>query len=336
MNPRHRRLLIPGLLVALVVVVVVSSIAHRAEGAEKVDPPARAVSTIDDPRLGEASGMAVSRAHDDLVYVVNDSGNAPEVFAVRVSTGDVVGVTTVQGVTWRDTEAMAIAADGTLWVADTGDNLRRRDDVALYALHEPGPGDHVVSATRYPVSFPDGPEDVEALLLDPRDERFTLVSKGLVAGEFYRLPTTLEASTPNRAERVDGRAPGVVTDGAFTADGKHVLLRTYGTVQEYSSGDLASERVLAVPAQQQGETLAIERGDRSFLIGSEGSPSPLVRVAVPPATTPSASPSTAATPSPASADDPTEGATDRTAWWVGGAIAAAVASALLVAGLRRR
>ncbi len=36
MNPRYRRLLIPGLLVLLLVVVVVSSLADRADGAERL------------------------------------------------------------------------------------------------------------------------------------------------------------------------------------------------------------------------------------------------------------------------------------------------------------
>ncbi len=52
-----------------------------------------------------------------------------------------------------DTEALAIDRDGTLWVADTGDNRGQRNDAALYALPEQGRGDHTVTAQRYPITL---------------------------------------------------------------------------------------------------------------------------------------------------------------------------------------
>ena len=120
MTPRFRRLLIPGLLVALLVVVLVAAISGRADGAEPGQPvDSTVVSRIDDVRITESSGLAVSTKHEDLAYTINDSGSAATVFAIRVSTGDVVGTTTVRHPTfnWLDTEALALR-DGTLWVAD--------------------------------------------------------------------------------------------------------------------------------------------------------------------------------------------------------------------------
>ncbi|MET1134301.1 MAG: hypothetical protein ABWX60_12845, partial [Aeromicrobium sp.] len=124
MNPRRRRLLIPGLLVALIVVVLVASLVDRAEAA--TDEP---VAVLGDARITESSGLAVSSSHEGLAYTVNDSGNAAEVFAVDLATGDVVGVTTVRA-TFRDVEALALR-DGTLWIGDVGDNRAERDDLAL-------------------------------------------------------------------------------------------------------------------------------------------------------------------------------------------------------------
>ena len=62
-----------------------------------------------------------------------------------------VGTTSVRDPNWNwlDTEALALR-DGTLWVADTGDNIQQRTDAALYALDEPGPGRHTVVPRRYP------------------------------------------------------------------------------------------------------------------------------------------------------------------------------------------
>ncbi len=305
MNPRHRRMLIPGLLTTLLVVVVIASIVDRSEASE-VDGAGTVVATIDDPRITEASGLAVSRTDPDLAYVINDSGQAQELYAVQISTGSIVGVTSVTGGTWSDTEALSIDEDGTLWIADTGDNLVQRDDAALYSLPEPGRGDGTAEAMRYPVTFEDGPRDVEALLVQPGTGAIFAISKSFDAGDVYALPDDLAAGEVNVAERV-ASAPGVVTDAAFTTDGRSALLRTYGDVRVHDPADWSETRRIAVQPMQQGETLAVEPGGSTFLIGSEGEGSPLVRVPVdaPPPSTASPTP----TPDPVPVDangDPRE------------------------------
>lgn len=323
MNPRHRRLLIPGLLAALLVVVVIAALAGRSEAATTPEARGEVVSTIDDPRITEASGMAISRDDDDLAYVVNDSDQAQELYAVEISTGDVVGVTRVTGGTWVDTEALAIDDDGTLWIADTGDNLVQRTDAALYALPEPGRGDSTVEATRYPVAFDDGSEDAEALLVQPGTGAKFLVSKGFVAGDVYALPADLSTTRTSVARKV-ARAPGVVTDGSFLPDGSRALLRTYGDVREVDASDWSEIRRTEVAPLQQSETLAVAADGGSVLIGSEGAASPLVRVPLPGGGLPTAEPTPTATPTPVPVDarsgepSPTQGFAWRN--WAGVAV----------------
>lgn len=295
MNPRHRRLLIPGLLVALLVVVLVSSLARRAEGAEGAPV---VVSHLEDPRITESSGLAVSVRHADLAYTINDSGNAPVVFAVTISTGAVVGTTTLGGGPLLDTEAIAIDSSGQLWIADTGDNEEHRTDAALYVLPEPGPGAHSVTATRYPVTYDTGPVDVEALLVDSRTRAASLVSKGVFGARVFTLPSTLSTTRPNEATGTDASVPALVTDGALTSDGRYALLRTYATVYLYDASTWELVRSHQTPSQPQGESLAIERSGRSFLIGSEGADSALIRL---PLTLPA---EVSATPSPIPSDPP--------------------------------
>lgn len=296
MNPRHRRLLIPGLLVVLIVVVVTASISGRVDAADQPGSTSQ-VSVLSDPRIIEASGLALSARYDDLGYVINDSGQAQVVFAVTISTGEVVGATTVTNGEWRDSEALSIDDDGTLWVADTGDNLVTRTDAALYAFDEPGPGDSTVSATRYPVTYDTGSTDVETLLIQPGTGAKFLISKGFVSGDVYALPEPLSSSAANVAERVSS-APAVVTDGAFTPDGTRVLLRTYVDVREVDPASWEQTRSIATPPMDQSESLAVERDGRSFLIGSEGAASPLIRVTIPTGSTPTATatPTTAPVP----------------------------------------
>lgn len=277
MTPRFRRLLIPGLLVALLVVVLVAAISGRSEGAEPVD--STVVSRIDDVRITESSGLAVSRKHRDLAYTINDSGSTPTVWAIQISTGDVVGTTTVRHptYTWLDSEALALRG-GTLWVADTGDNFGQRTDAAIYAIDEPGPGKHTVVPRRYAVTYEDGPQNVEAIAVPPKSGRILLLSKRSAGGVVHRLPAKLRENGPNVATSTSRATPEFTTDATYTADGRHVLLRTYtaAQVRDAETWDLIRTDVL--PDQQLGETIALEDSEQSYLIGSEGLNSTLLRI----------------------------------------------------------
>jgi hypothetical protein len=311
MNPRFRRLLIPGLLVALLAVVLVVAIAREASGAEPTAPvPSTVVSRITDPRIAESSGLAISRTHDDLAYTINDSGNAAIVFAVRISTGQVVGTTRIAGATWLDTEAMALRGS-TLWVADTGDNLMRRGDAALYSMPEPGRGNHVVTPARYPVSYDHGPEDVEAVLVHPRTGRILLLAKGVPGGTVYRLPKTLRRNAPNVATDTGRPTPVLTTDATYTNDGREVLVRNYIVTQVRAADSWKLIRTDTLPDQPQGETIAMEPSGRSYLIGSEGRSSALIRVPFDGrGSTASATPTPAEptpTPTPAASDSDGDG-----------------------------
>ena len=301
MNPRHRRLLIPGLLVVLVVVVVVASIARRADAVELAGrtAPSKVVSTISDPRITESSGLAVSTRDADLAYTINDSGHGPEVFAIRISTGDVVGVTTVTGVTWRDTEAMAIDGDGRLWVADTGDNDGVRRDVALYAFDEPGEGDHSTTATRYPVEYTDGSQDVESLAIDPTTGRKVLVSKGLLDGQVLTLPKRLSQTEPNVPKDTGAASLLLATDASWSPDGRWLVVRNYLQAATLDTTTWKTVSTVTLPDQEQGETLAFEPGGTSYLVGSEGKDSELLRIGFSAADEAAPVPTATATPSAA-------------------------------------
>lgn len=276
MNPRHRRLLIPGLLALLLAVTVISSLARRADGTE-LRP--EVVSRMTDPRITESSGLAVSRKHDGIVYTINDSGHAPLVFAIDLASGRTVGVTRVEGGDLLDTEALAIDRDGTLWIADTGDNDESRSDAALYALPEQGPGEHSVRARRYPISYDAESRNVEALLVHPETGQKVLISKGLLAGTIYALPSRLTEDDANVAVAQEQVGPSVVTDATFSSDGSRALVRSYTSLSVLDPADWSVLATGPAPQQEQGETIAAE--EDGVLVGSEGASSELVRMPIP-------------------------------------------------------
>ena len=255
------------------------------------------ISEISDRRIKESSGLTVSPSHDDLAYTINDAGNDPIVFAIKVSTGDVVGTTWVEGGDIKDTESIAIDGKGKMWLADLGDNDEERDDVALYAFPEPGPGDHTVMGRRYPISYANGPVDVEAFLVHPKTGAKFLASKNKKnTGTMFALPKKLSETSPNVAADLGKPVPEDVSDGTFTIDGSQALLRTRKEVYRVDPTSWQISGTVPVPPVKQGESIAMEPGGTSFIIGSEGKNSPLIRVQFD-------SDATAVTPSPTPTTD---------------------------------
>ena len=292
MNPGRRRLLIPGLLIVLLVIVAVVAVARRAEAQAVTrmgtptgtrtgpapETPSTQVSELSDPRITESSGLAASVAHPGIAYTFNDSGHAPQVFAVDIATGKTVGVTSVEGVTWKDAEAISLWG-GMLWVADIGSNLQTRTDQALYGIPEPGRGIHRVRASRYPLAFA-GKAEFEAMAILPG--RIDFYSKGWPSGVAYTVKAPLKKDAQNVVFRTRRPTPAWTTDATTTANGRLVLVRGLVVVEVRDAATWKLRYSDVIPVLQQGESITMEDSGRSYLIGSEGKNSPLVRIAFDP------------------------------------------------------
>jgi hypothetical protein len=229
-------------------------------------PRAPTLLTFQDARIDESSGLV------DLgttLLTVNDSGAGPELYVVDKRTGETVGRTTYTTDEVVDVEALASGPDGSVWVADIGDNGGTRMSVAVYRLPRPAPGERTVAATRYDLAYRGGPKDAETLLVHPRTGRLFVVSKGLFGGEVLAAPARLDPDAVNVLRPV-GETRGLVTDGGFLPDGRHVVLRTYSTASVLDARRWNDRASMALPDQPQGEGLAmVASGDR-MLLSSEG------------------------------------------------------------------
>jgi hypothetical protein len=296
---------------------------------------------IDDQRVVESSGLAVSRRHDGVLWTHNDSGDAARVFAVGRD-GRVLATLSFAGVAARDWEAMAVGRDDrgrpALFVGDIGDNQGVWPSVAVYRAAEPARlRDARVPVQRYRLRYPDGPRDAEALLVDPRSNRLYVASKDEAGGGLYRAPAGLRTDRVNLLRRV-GRVPPLVTDGAFSPDGRLLVLRDYQAAHLYEASGRRLATI-ALPLQPQGESVAFSADGRSLLVGSEGYGSEVWRVPLPAAAT--APPTTAAprrAPAPAAPSVPAgaRGGGPPLALLGAGAVLLAVAAGGLAAWARRR
>lgn len=251
-------------------------IGFLSPGAALEPPTADPVFHFTDPEITESSGLV---ARDGLVVTVNDSGDGNRVFTVDPATGATVGVTRWPGDA-TDIEALAPAGDpgsGEVWVGDIGDNTASRDHVEV-ARVPVGRGERMVDAPTYRLVYPDGPHDAETLLADPATGRLYVVAKEFI-GRLYAAPEHLDPDGPNLLSAVD-EVLGIATDGSFTPDGAHLVLRNYGQAAVYTWPDLGRVAQVDLPEQPQGEGLAIsETGE--VLVSSEGAGAEVLRVELP-------------------------------------------------------
>jgi hypothetical protein len=218
-----------------------------------------------DPAIIESSGLVV---RDGLFVTVNDSGDSGRIFTV-----DSFGVTS-WSVAPTDAEALAPAGADEVWVGDIGDNTESRSSVTVMRVPF-GPGDRAVTPPAYSLVYPDGAHDAETLLAAP-DGRLLVVSKEVLGAAVYEAPAQLSESHPNELTKVAG-ALRLATDGSFFPDGRHYVLRGYGTAAVYTYPGFERVASFRLPAQEQGEGIAVDQ-DGWVHVSSEGQNSLVLRV----------------------------------------------------------
>ena len=262
-----------------------------------VDRPLR------DQRIGESSGLALSPAHDGLIWTVNDSGNPPVVHGVgadgrtrvRLRLTGVPNVDWEAVAAWRDGEGRALLA-----VGDIGDNGAVRDGIEIDVLAEPerlparagdGGADDVPEVQVRPLRrirlrYPDQAKDAESVLVDPRTQRMYVVAKGLLQARVYLVPKSAwPGGASDRASLVfiGGLGLPLATDAAALPTG-HVVLRNFSSamlVGPLPTGQrpLAPLATIGLPRQVQGEGLAAT--EEAIYLSSEGRGSAVLRLAMP-------------------------------------------------------
>ena len=381
---RSRRVLAASAVVAALLAAAPTAAAGQGDDGD--DGPAPRPSQrceLDDARLVEGSGVAEVPGRDDLLLAHDDGPDGAGLVVLARDDCEVVaeqalGVDVAEVVDVEDVDVAAGAPGGPVAVlADTGDNERTRDRAALLLVPLPDGVDRPagpLDVRRVEVALPDGPADVEALVVDPSARVALLVEKTLAPS------ARVWAVDLGDGDRVDARqvaradlAGGVlerpvlqVTGADLAPDRSALVLRTYVDVRVWEldlptapPGPASAEalvdavaaalaqgpgRRLAVPPQPQGEAVAWL--DDGLLLLSEGRPSALDLVGGPdlvgravetPAPDPAGSPGAAAADEPTAPPDP-DGAGSDAPVLPGGVVlpVLAVTAVLLVLGALHR
>ena len=84
--------------------------------------------TINNDRINECSGIAISRTVKDALWLHNDSGDAPRLYLVGLngktrSTAEIKGA---KAIDWEDICSFSLDDSNWLLIADAGDNPKNR------------------------------------------------------------------------------------------------------------------------------------------------------------------------------------------------------------------
>lgn len=241
----------------------------------------------------EASGLALSRSHDGVLWTHNDSDGGARIFAIDTR-GALIADVPLEGAQNRDWEDIAVArcpAGGPrgdcIYIGDIGDNRATREEgVGVWVLAEPDPaqpGTPDVAFLR--IQYPDGPRDAEALVVTD-DGTLIVVSKGREHPvSVYRATnlswpasgtTAIALVQVQQLTAASVDLPNQVTGASLGPDGVTVALRTYSTLQFHRLGPDGLEPPASEPipldslAEPQGEGVALGRRGRVFLASEAG------------------------------------------------------------------
>jgi len=211
-----------------------------------------------------------------------------------------VAITGAEAIDWEDLSIGPAPGGGdALYIADTGDNDAQRPDVTVYRVAEPGVsagGATAMSApaTRLRLRYPDGAHDAEALLVDRTTGAIVVVTKsfGGESGVYVaERPAASGTTVMRRRGRLSLGVGEAVTAGDVAADGRTIVLRTYGRAfvwkrrgGESIAAALRRPRCAAgadLFAEGQGEALALTGSGGAFYTVTEGT-APAIRRYAPP------------------------------------------------------
>ncbi len=254
-----------------------------------VDPlPLQFIARLPAGAALESSGIVRSRRHEDLLWSLNDSGNAPRLYALhrdgspylKTEEPQTPGVL-IEGAKNVDWEDLATFADGTLIIADLGNNQNARQDLALYFVPEPDPtAARSAPARRFPVRFPDQASfpppanalnfDCEAVFVADGQVYCLTKHRSDARTKLYRLDNPRENEINTLSLVDDFEIGGKVVAADYDESGRRLLVLTYRTVwlfereapgSSFFRGRI-SRRDFALP---QSEAICFADGETAFM-----------------------------------------------------------------------
>lgn len=237
--------------------------------------------------IDEASGLAASASMPGYLWTIQDSGQPNSLYLVSKD-GKNIKQYNVPGSNNHDWEEVAVGPGpdngvSYAYIADIGNNKQPATATnTIYRIPEINSTDGSFSQNalqKITFSYPDGPRDGEALIVDPVTKDIFVLSKEAPNSNIYKLSYPQSTTDVSVAEKV-GTVPGVAlaTAGSISKDGNEIVVRTYLGVYYWkrSSGETVAQtlvksanKTLTVALEPQGEAICFENEGKGFYTLSE-------------------------------------------------------------------
>lgn len=201
--------------------------------------------------IDEASGLALSRINQGILWTHNDSGDDARIFAVGTDGRD-YGQYRLRKIKARDIEDIAVGpgpkkGKSYVYLADIGDNRAKRKMKYIYRFEEPhlnkSSGDRKYVIKKSDIitfRYPDGRRDAETLLIDPLTRDLIIVTKREEYVRVYKLAYPQSTKKTITAEHIAtltignrGYKGSGITAGDISGAGTEILLKSYARVYYY-------------------------------------------------------------------------------------------------------
>ena len=271
--------------------------------------PARAAVTFADAvnfgtvtafEITEASGIVASRQNPGVLWTHNDNGYPGHVFGLSTN-GALLAHYFVPNVFFGDFEDIAIGPGSSpqhqyIYLGDIGDNSISRSEIRVVRFPEPSVYAYQAANPRYDavpiaqeivLTYPDGPHDAEALMVDPITGDLFIATKQDPDAMLYRATRAqLDAGGPIQLTFIRTMSfSGFRSVGAgdISWDGRLIAMRRNGRAWVWSRsasqtvGDAlaASGTTAPVATEENGEGIGFHATGLGYFTVSEGFQPPI-------------------------------------------------------------
>ncbi len=249
----------------------------------------QSLATVTNDTLNEASGIGESKTNKDLLWVEEDSKN-PNAVQLIDQNGKIKGYFTLSGVSNNDWEDLSVAPGplagvSYVYVSETGDNKLQYPSKYVYRFPEPDINgknfpviEDIKNIDKIELTLPDGPKNVEALLIDPITKDIYLVSKEDAACIYIATyPQDLKKAA--MMKKIAVLPLSFVTAGDISPDGNEMVIKTKTQIFYWKKSgnqtilDLIKTTPQTLPyyIEPQGEAICFNTDQSGFFTFSERS-----------------------------------------------------------------
>lgn len=231
--------------------------------------------------LNEASGIEISN-HSDLIWMINDSGNAPKIFGVSAD-GKILKELKIHAKN-NDWEDLASDKKGNIYIGDFGNNANKRKNLAVLKINADSLSNKgKIDVERISFSYPNQnkfPPKKKHLYFDSEaffhfNDSLYVFTKSRVKGDFGKTNLYKISAKPGNhiAEYVSSfnSCPEMdcwITSADISSDGKNVVLLNSKSIwlfSNYKSTDFFSGDALEIPLNHSSQKESICFKDKKTL-----------------------------------------------------------------------